>query len=290
MNFVLYLLFLFFTWLFAILPFRVLYALSDVMFLLVYYLFGYRKKVVHENLASSFPEKSPDAIRRIEKAFYRHFCDILIEGIKAFSMTRRQVRKRYIVSNPELMEAFFRQKQSVIVVLGHYNNWEWGSVAAGIFFDHTSVGFYKELSNKYIDNYIKKVRARGGTILASITTTLRSFEQYRRDPAAFLMIADQSPLHAEQAIWLKFLQHETATLHGPEKYAVAYGMPVIYGAVSKIRRGYYRADLKVLCGDPKSTRRGEITEQYMTELELQIQEKPEYWLWSHRRWKHKRKH
>jgi Kdo2-lipid IVA lauroyltransferase/acyltransferase len=176
----------------------------------------------------------------------------------------------------------------VIAVLGHYNNWEWGSIAAGLQLKHKPVAFYKPLSNKLIDDYIEKTRAKSGTELISISHTTRSFDTYKNIPAIFIMVADQSPSNLSRSVWVKFLNQETATLHGPEKHALRSGMPVYFSNVQKIRRGYYTVTLEPLVDDPSVTRPGEITERYMKALEDQIIRRPEFWLWSHRRWKHKR--
>jgi Kdo2-lipid IVA lauroyltransferase/acyltransferase len=287
-NFILYLLFLFYAYLFALTPFRVLYLFSDLLYYPFYYVIRYRKKVVFDNLSTSFPEKTEKEITAIAKAFYHHFCDILVEGIKAFSMSAEESTKRMKIMNPELFLPFYEKKQPVIIVQAHYNNWEWGPMAAAIQMRHQPVGLYKPLTNKYVDGYIKRTRSKGGTILVSIEKTRKMFETYLNGPTAFVMIADQSPFHTEHALWVNFLNHDTPTLHGPEKYAVRYVIPVIYVAVEKVRRGYYEATFSILAENPSQTARGEITARFMKALENQILEKPEFWLWSHRRWKRKR--
>lgn len=284
-----YWLFLFFIYTFSFTPFWLLYPFSDFLYYFFFYVYRYRKKVVFANLRRAFPDKKPDEIDRIARAFYRHFCDIVVESVKAFSMTRQDVLKRYRVANAEILDPLYENGQSIIAVLGHYNNWEWGSMAAGMQIKHKPVAFYKPLSNKLIDDYIEKTRAKNGTELISISHTTRTFDTFKDTPSLFLMLADQSPSNLSRSIWVQFLNQETATLHGPEKHATRTGMPVYFVDVRKIRRGYYEAVLSPLVLDPSSARPGEITEKYMKALEEQIVRKPEYWLWSHRRWKHTRK-
>lgn len=283
-----YWLFLFFIYSFYITPLRLLYVFSNILYYFFYYVYRYRKTIVLANLSRAFPEKEPEEIVRIARAFYRHFCDIAVESVKAFSLSRKQILRRYKLINPEILDTLYAEKKSVIAVLGHYNNWEWGSIAASSQLKHKPVAFYKPLSNKLIDDYIEETRAKSGTELISISHTTKSFDDYRHLPAMFLMVADQSPSNLARAVWVRFLNQDTATLHGPEKHAVRTGMPVYFVDVRKVRRGYYEVMLELLVSDPASTRPGEITERYMKALENQIIRKPEYWLWSHRRWKHKR--
>jgi Kdo2-lipid IVA lauroyltransferase/acyltransferase len=288
MNRIIYILFLFFIHAFSIMPFRLIFAFSDLLYYFFYYVYRYRRRVVASNLSLAFPEKSREEIVRISKAFYRHFCDIVVEGVKAFSMTPAQAKSRYKILNPEILDSHFEKKQSVIVVYGHFNNWEWGSLAGRLQLKHKPVAFYKPLSNKLIDDYIRRIRAKTGTELVSIVHTATSFSAYKNEPAIFVMVADQSPSKLSHAIWVKFMNQDTPTLHGPEKYAVRFGIPVYYGKVIKIKRGVYNAVLEPLLMDPASSSPGEITQLFMGSLEKQIREKPEYWLWSHRRWKHNR--
>lgn len=288
MNRLLYILFLIFIFLFSFTPFWLLYLFSDFLYYFFFYVYRYRRSVVFSNLERSFPDRSPEEIRTIAKAFYRHFCDLLVEAVKAFSMSEKQVLKRYRMTNPEILDPFFEKKQSVITVLGHYNNWEWGSIAVGMQVKHQPVAFYKPLSNELIDRYIEKTRAKNGTQLISIQHTTRSFDSNKDKPGMFLMVADQSPSNLARSVWVKFLNQDTATLHGPEKHAIRSNLPVFFAEIRKVKRGYYEATLKPLVTEPRETSPGEITRLYMKALEDQILREPPYWLWSHRRWKHKR--
>ena len=275
-----------FVFLFGIAPFRLVYLFSDGFYYILYYIIGYRKKVVFDNLSSSFPGKTRDEIIKIEKAFYRHFCDIMIESGKAFMMDEGTITKRFRFTNPRVLNDYYDQKRNVIVVGGHYNNWEWAGLASGSQLKHKPVGFYKPLSNKYIDQYIQKTRVRGRSVLASIKRTTESFHLYQ-EPCVFYMVADQSPSNIRMAHWVNFLGQDTAFLHGPEKHAKANNLPVYYADIQKIKRGYYAVEFILVEAEPLTAAPGSITAKYAKILEQKIIEKPEFWLWSHRRWKHR---
>lgn len=283
-----YIFFLFLVNLFRILPFRIIYMISDGLFFILYYVIGYRKTIVTENLRNSFPQKNSQEIREISKAYYHHLSDILLEGIKALTMNEESALTRYRFQNPELMDDLYRQNRNAMAVGGHYNNWEWGGIAFGKQILYKSVAFYKPLSNKYVDNYLTKSRVKGRTALVSISDTADVFKKNWGEPAVFIMVADQSPSSTRLAYWVNFLNQDTPALHGPEKYARIYNLPVVYGGVKKIRRGYYELYFRMICDDPSKTRDGEITEKFMQMLEEDILSDPRYYLWSHRRWKHKR--
>ncbi len=283
-----YLLFRFFIIVFAVIPFRLLYGFADFVFYIVYYVAGYRKKVVFDNLRNSFPEKSTEEITRIAKAFYHHLADMLIESLKAFSMTQEAVMMRYKFNYPVPTDFFYKEGRPVICVAGHYGNWEWAGIASGKQILHKPVGFYKPLSNKLIDRYIQKTRVRGRSKLASIVNTAETFKADYGEPAAFYMVADQSPSSPRLAYWVNFLNQETAVLHGPEKYARIHNFPILFASVHKIKRGFYTVDFQILESNPDQTKTGQITGRFMKMLEEVIVANPEYYLWSHRRWKLKR--
>ncbi|MEI7501447.1 MAG: lysophospholipid acyltransferase family protein [Bacteroidota bacterium] len=280
--------FRFFIYLFRFIPFNLLFGFADLVFYLIYYIIGYRKQVVFRNLRNSFPEKSEEEIAVIAKGFYHHVSDMLIESLKAFTMTEDAVVKRYKYYNTGILDEFYKKGQSIICIAGHYGNWEWGGLASGVQLMHKPVGFYKPLSNKYIDAYVRCTRVKGRSKLAPITETAETFKADYGEPAIFYMVADQSPSSARLAYWVDFLNQETAALHGPEKYARIYNMPVVFGSVKKVKRGYYTVDFKILEPEPVKTKTGDLTGRFMKMLEEVIKAKPEYYLWSHRRWKLKR--
>ena len=274
--------------LFSVIPFRVLYWISDFLFFIIYHVAGYRTKVVSDNLRNSFPEKDEKWIQITTRAFYHHLVDILMESLKSFTMQEEALVKRFRMKPSDFLEKVYKEGKSVIVVAGHYNNWEWPGIAAGSQMFHKPVGFYKPMNNPFVDAFVRKTRVKGRSALVSINDTIAVFKTDWLEPAAFYMIADQSPSSIRLAYWVNFLNQDTPVLHGPEKYARVYNMPVVYTAIRKVRRGFYESEFLVLCEDPSKTKTGEITSKFMNMLEESIRENPQYYLWSHRRWKHKR--
>lgn len=274
--------------LFGLTPFWLLYRVSDVFRFLLRRVAGYRCEVVSCNLSDSFPGKSEEELNEIEQGFYRNLTDILVEGIKGFTMTRSQFVRRYKVVNPEVVMPYIKAGRSVIVVTAHYNNWEWGTGSASRQVECNVVGFYKPLSNPLLDRFLRYSRQRCGTTLASIRQTTLTFEKYCSAPAIFLMAADQNPAKPDNAVWVNFLGRETAFLHGPEKHARANNLPVIYAHIVRKRRGWYELVLEPLVDSPNELPYGEITRRYAAKVEEVIRANPANWLWSHKRWKHKR--
>lgn len=285
---ILYVLFLFFIGLFAIMPFWMIYGFSNFAYFVLYKVFGYRKKVVFSNLEKAFPNKSKEEIKSIAIKFYKNLTDIIIEGIKGFSIGRKTVAKRHKILNPEVLEEFFNKNQSVIGVTGHIGNWEWGSLSAGFQIKHKAIAFYKPLSNKYINKFLKNTRTKCGTHLASIYETHQTFETFANECCAYILVADQNPGNKEKAIWTDFLGIDTAFLHGPEKYAKFYNYPIVFIDIKRVKRGYYELRLSTLIENLSLCTEGEITQKYAQRLQQAIEETPHSWLWSHKRWKYKR--
>jgi len=290
MKFITAVFFFIFIWLFALIPFFVLYKISNVFYILLYHVFGYRKKIILKNLKECFPNKNENEINTLLPTVYKNLTDNILEGIKAFTMTSKQIVKRHKVVNPEIFEEYLKKEQSIIAVAGHYGNWEWGSISASLQTDFNMVALYKPLSNKIIDNFIRKSRQRSGTVLASMFETSETFKKYKDIPSVFLMAADQSPgrKYIENAHWVTFLGRDTAFLHGPEKYAKNNNYPVMYVDVQRIRRGYYEVELSILADNPLELKDGELTARFASKLESVINKEPANWLWSHNRWKLKR--
>lgn len=289
MNLILALILIFFIFLIGIIPFVLLYPFSDLMYVLLYRIIGYRKRVIFENLSLSFPNIEKQELKRLIGLSYKNLTDILVEGIKGFTMTRSQIRRRHKVLNPEIVETFFKSGKSIIALPTHYGNWEWGALSPGLFIKNFNIiGFYKPFSNPFVDRFMRKNRSRTGTTLASIYETSKIFEQLKDKPTIYIMAADQSPSNTDKAYWIDFLGRNTAFLHGPEKYARNYDIPLVYVDIQRVKRGYYELTLSVLADKPSELEEGEITRRYAKMLESQISRKPENWLWSHKRWKLKR--
>lgn len=270
-----------------LLPVPLLYALSDLFRFTIYWITGYRREVVKKNLESSFPGIRNKELKRLIQLFYKNLADILIEGIWAFTISRKQILTRYRIINPEVIKPFSDSGQSIIGVTGHYSNWEWGSLSAGLQTDFNVVAFYKPINNKYIDKFVRWSRSRFGTTLAAINETSLTFEKFRNEKTLFLMAADQGmpKKFSERAYWIPFLNHDTPFLHGMEKHARLNNFPVIYIDIQRVRRGYYTVELSVLTSNPLEFKEGALTGMYARKLESAIIKKPENWLWSHNRFK-----
>lgn len=289
MNLLITIIFLFFVFLFGLLPFPLMYLFSDLVRFILQRVIGYRRKVIRDNLSKCFPQLSEKELRSLEGKVYKNLADVLLEGIKAFSMSKRQVKKRHTVLNPELAAFYIQQGKSLIALPSHFNNWEWGTLSPGLFFACPLVAFYKPLSNKYIDRFIRWSRSKFGTSLVSIYITALAFERKSATPTIYVMAADQSPTNVRKSYWVNFLGRETAFLHGPEKYARLHDIPVLYVDVQRVSRGHYTLELSVLTETPTALPEGEITRLYAERLEQAILKSPGSWLWSHRRWKLHRK-
>jgi|TARA_Y100000031_G_C8231595_1_gene391164 KDO2-lipid IV(A) lauroyltransferase len=247
--------------------------------------FKYRKDVIKQNLELCFPELSVKEINKILHLFYKNLADIMMEGIKAFAMSDKQIIVRHKITNPEVIEHFFKLNRSVISVPCHYGNWEWGASSPSLQLSKDMYVFYKPLSNKYVDRYIRNIRSKSGSELVSIYNTAKVFERNADMAVGYVMVADQSPSSQRRAYWVNFLGCETAFLHGPEFYARRYDIPIVFIDIQRVKRGYYELTCSVISDNPKNTAEGEITTRYAQKLEEAILIKPENWLWSHRRWK-----
>jgi KDO2-lipid IV(A) lauroyltransferase len=277
--------FLFFVFLIGLLPFPILYMFSDFGQFFLRSIMGYRRTVIISNLRSCFLTLTDKELDTILRNVYKNLADVLAEGIKGFSMLPRTVKKRHVITNPEIIEPWLAQGKSVIAIPAHYNNFEWGSMSPGLFTKHPIIAFYKPLSNKYINRFLKWSRAKFGTTLASIYETRQVFENNAKTPSVYIMAADQSPARPEKSYWITFLGRETAFLHGPEKYARLYNYPVVYVDVQRVKRGYYTVEAILLADEPSSLPDGEVTRRYAGKLEETILKSPGNWLWSHKRWK-----
>lgn len=248
----------------------------------------YRIKVTRNNLKLAFPEKTETEIKALEDNIYRNLADISVEALKGFTMLNKQVIRRHKILNPELLEQYYSKGQSIIGVAGHFNNWEWGAMSAGLQLKHAPIAIYKPLSNKLIDWFMKWNRSVRGTLLAPTSSTYETFQKYENEKCIFILVADQSPSRSSKAYWINFFNQETACIHGPEKYARIYNYPVIFIDIQRVKRGFYEIELTTLTDNPADLKEGELTQIYMEKLETVIRRNPESWLWTHRRWKHKR--
>lgn len=278
-----------FVWLIAWLPLRALYLFSDFAYLIIYYIAGYRKKIVRENLKNSFPEKSEKELKKIEKRFYRFFCDIFIEAIKKMHISDSQMRRRFFCVNPEELNNLFAQGKSMILMAAHYGNWEWFTTASLFLLPENYIWqVYKKLHDKSFDRFMLTLRSKFRTDNIEAKTLLREMVKHRQHSMTGLygFLSDQSPNYRFVREGLQFLNQATPILTGAEDIARKFDIAVVYGKITRKKRGYYELKIIPISLQPTETKELEITKKYFELLENDIKECPELWLWTHKRWKH----
>lgn len=268
-------------------PFPVIYLKSDVVFFLLYYIFQYRRSIVNDNLKRSFPNKSEKEIKRLSKGFYRHLTDVFYETAKGMTASAKQLDKRYKILNPELADAYSENNQNVLFLATHYGNWEWGIQCFNRQLKHQAVSLYLPLKNKWSEAYGVKKRTRSGMKMVPVQQTKDAFKIQSDTGLGFILAADQTPSNMEKSHWIDFLGQDTPCIHGPEAYGRKLNYPLIFIDVRKVKRGFYEITLKEIPFNPETEAIGQLTCKYMKTLENVLHETPEYWLWSHRRWKRK---
>lgn len=268
------------------LPMPVLYVFSDLSFIVLFYGVQYRKKVVLDNLRSAFPDKEEREIQQIAKAFFRHFCDLIVETLKFMTISEAEIKRRLQVTNIDLLNHYFEQNRSAILYMGHYGNWEW-LPALPLHIRHKMITFYKPLSNSYFEQILKRVRERFGMYTIESKNAYRALVNFADQQVYTLtiMIGDQSPTPVSSKAWLKFLNQDTAFLVGADRIAKKTGQVLLFPTFKKRRRGHYEVTLSVLEEHPASASNHQIIEQYASQLEAAIHADPSLWLWTHRRWK-----
>lgn len=271
---------------YKLVPMWLLYFYSDILTFILNHILTYRKKVIYKNLSTSFPEKTEKEIKKIANKFYKHLADLILEGLKGFSMSQKEILKRYKVVDVEGTKHLYENEKNIIFATGHYGNWEWGFRATPLQLYHKSVALFKPLKNKKINEYFRKLRSKDKIQLISIRATARAFYNQNK-PFCVVMAGDQNPSNREKAIWVDFLNQPTACLHGIEFYAKRYDTAVVFAEFRKVKRGYYEVHFDQITENPKEMADGQITKTFMNKLEKVIRERPEYWLWSHKRWKQK---
>lgn len=287
MKFLFYIV-LFVWYLLSLLPLRVLYVLSDILFVLAYYVFRYRKRLVRKNLMDSFPEKKESDIIKIEKGFYLFLCDYIVESMKLLTMSKKNLQRRMVFKGTETVNEIIADGQSCAIYLGHYCNWEWiTSLPLYVTKDAQCGQIYHPLENKDFDRLFLRLRERMGAVCIPMAETLRRIVEFKKKGKQVVVgyISDQVPYWNNIHYWTNFLHHDTPVLTGTERIAKSANHAVFYMDVKCIRRGYYECEFKLITREPKKYKDFELTEIYFRELEKTIQRDPKYWLWSHNRWK-----
>ena len=274
-------------YLLSFLPLRALYKLAGVLYLVLNNIVRYRRKVIDQNLLNAFPEKSPEERIIIRKRYYRYLADLMVEVIKLLTINDAEVSKRVKVANPELISGIFSAGKSVIGVLGHYGNWEISALRFSQLFIEPRIIVYKPLSNKFADRALNRVRSRFGATLVPMRSTARTLISHRNNRTVTVMVSDQTPAKTEIQYFTRFLNQPTAVFLGVEKLAKRTNSAVVFCDIRLIKRGHYECTFIPLFNDPGNTTPYQITDEHVRYLEAVIRKQPEYWLWSHRRWKFK---
>ena len=273
-------------YLLSLLPMWGLYLLSDFFYVLLYYIVGYRKKVVRTNLRNSFPEIAESELKRVEAKFYRNLCSVFVELIKVLTMSRAQARRRYQVKNPELLEEYWAAGRNAIVYAGHHGNWEWMGLLP-LHLSYKILAFYQRQSSSYFNHLMLMIRQRYGVHCFESDKGFKTIIQYRNDGVntMTLMLGDQSPKGDSTRYWTSFLNQETAFLTGTSRIARKTNSVVVFPKVHRIKRGYYQIEFILLDDNPNDSSEFGVIDAYAKELDRVIHESPELWLWSHKRWK-----
>ncbi|WP_369753996.1 lysophospholipid acyltransferase family protein [Flavobacterium sp. WC2409] len=277
-------------WLLSILPFRIFYLLSDAIYFLIYYIIGYRKKTVRENLAMALPNLSDEERLVIEKKSYRHMCDMFMEMIKTMTISSKEMNKRFVITNLEVIKEYEAKEKSIMLLVSHYASWEW-LITLNQKISYKGVGVYKKINNKYFDKLIRDIRSKYNTelVVSNKTIPLIADNNRKNILSIYGIPSDQSPAANRIFHWDKFMGIEVPVHTGAEMLAKKYDLNVIYVKVKKVKRGYYEATLIPLSDNAKSIPDFGITHDYLQEVEKQIHEAPEFYFWTHRRWKHRLK-
>ncbi len=289
MQFLAYILIYPILWMVSILPFRVLYFVSDCLYVLLYYGIGYRKKVVTNNLKLVFPEKSEKEIDTLRKKFYKHLCDMFLEMAKTMTISEKELKKRFKILNPEELKRLENLNKSVILIFGHYASWEW-SIVIQNYINFKGLAVYKRLANKYFDKLVKDIRSKFNTDLISTKETIQIINDNEAKGIKSItgFLSDQSPRLTNEVYWGKFMGIDVPCFTGAERLAKKLDLTTAYLKVTKVKRGFYEAEIITLAENPSEFKDYELTDMFLREVEKQIYTAPEFYFWTHKRWKHKK--
>ena len=290
MQILLYILVYPFIYLFASIPFKILYLVSNIFRFLIYNLLGYRKHIVRQNIKLAYKDISKKKLKQIEKKFYTHFCDITLEAFKSLKMSENEMKKRFVFKNIEILKQFEEKKQSVIVIIGHYSSWEW-MLSLGYHLSLKGYGIYTPLMNKYFNKLVQKIRKKHNCFLISRYSAIETMKKKDADGelAFYGFASDQSPKPKPKSYWREFLGVKVPVFMGAELIARELNFAIVYTRVNRIKRGYYEAEFELLTDNPKKTKKYEITNIFTEWLEKDIYKDPTQYLWTHNRFKHRHK-
>ncbi|MDO4728007.1 MAG: lysophospholipid acyltransferase family protein [Bacteroidota bacterium] len=274
-------------WTLSVLPFRVLYLISDCCFVLIYYIVGYRRKVVNSNIKMALPHLSDKEVKEVEKKSYRHLCDMFLEMIKTLSISTSEIEKRFVFTNLDIYKKLEQDNKSIVLLCTHYASYEW-VISMNRHVKFKGYAIYKKINNKYFDKLVKKIRQRFDANLIHIHETgkiIKSNEE-KNIKGVYGFASDQSPQLRKKNHWDSFMGIEVPIYVGVEQLAKHFDMNAVYLNVIKTKRGHYEATFEVLSTNVKELDNYELMRLYLDRVEKQIRQKPEYYLWTHRRWKH----
>ena len=288
MQFLIYIVVYPFLWLISILPFKLLYAFSDLIYFFIYRVFGYRKKVVRENLNLVFPEKSDEELKTIMRKFYHHLCDMMVEAIKSLTITESEMKERFTFTNVEVLQSLEKQEKNVALMCAHYGSWE-GIFILQTYVKSRGIAVYKRLRNKYFDRLVKRIRAKYNSYLITTKDIIPELIALKKEGIISItgFAADQSPKHNKAYHWAKFMGITVPVHTGAEMLAKRLDMAVVFFRVKRLKRGYYETTFELITTEPKTFPDYAITDDFLKRVEHQIAEAPEYYLWTHKRWKHR---
>ena len=271
----------------SLLPFSILYILSNIISFTLFYIIGYRRKMIKKNLTLSFPNLNINERNKIERKFYTHMCDIFLEMIKSMTISLSSINNRFRVNNMELLTQFPKNNRSVIIICGHYASYEWMLFLANDF-GASTYGIYTPLSNQYFDKLVKKIRVKHNAYLISRYHTIDTIRKHQdsNHRAVYGFAADQSPYPKKKTYWRSFMGNKVPVFTGAERLAIEHNIPVVYADIKRVDRGFYEVDFKLISDFPKETKKHEITDIFFNLLEESINRDPSQYLWSHNRYKH----
>jgi len=275
------------TWVLSRLPMRILYIKSDIFFFLIYHVIGYRKTVVLENLKLAFPNKPEQELLRIRKKFFKHLMDLLMESVKAFSISEKEILKRYTYKNPELVNKYAEEGRNIALVGAHQANWEW-STSLALVLNIDVLGAYTKLNNKYFEKAVRKSREKFGVIGYKTSDMIKGMKQRfsKKEKGAYILLSDQSPQPHKTYYWREFFNIKVPVHTGAEMLSKRFDLVVINYVAKKVKRGHYEVEFQLITDQPKEFENYQVTDRYTELTEKNILEQPEFYLWSHKRFKH----
>jgi len=290
MNLIVYILVYPIIWLISILPFKILYFISDFLYVIIYYVIGYRKKVVYNNLKLAFPEKTNEEIIQISKKFYSHFVDIFMEMIKSFTISKKALDKHYKYTNLTFLNELYKDGKSVILTGAHYANWEW-ILGLDPYVSYKTYGAFTKLNNPYFNKKILKSRSRFGVNLVPTSKTISEIDSNEKNKiqSMYGLLSDQSPQLKKTFYWNHFLGIKVPIHTGTEMLAKKYDMNIVLFETKKIKRGYYETTFSLITNNALKYPNYELTDVFLEKIEQLIRKQPQYYFWTHKRFKHKDK-